>query len=52
MCRGGGRGAGRRERGGGGRILFRCSTRGEVGVGWSLLLFLGVLGWEGEGKDH
>ena len=29
-------------------ILFRCSTRDEVGVGWSLL-FLGILGWEGEG---
>ena len=46
-----GEGEGRRERGGGGRILFRCSTRGEVGVGWSLL-FLGILGWEGEGEDH
>ena len=44
-----GGGEGRRERGGRGRILFRCSTRGEVGVGWSLL-FLGILGWEGE--DH
>ena len=33
----------------GGRILFRCSTRGEVGVGWSLL-FLGIPAWEGE--DH
>ena len=28
-------GGGGREREGGGRILFRCSTRGEVGVGWS-----------------
>ena len=43
------RGGGERERGQGGRILFRCSTRGEVGVGWSLL-FLGIPGWEGE--DH
>ena len=33
---GGGGGEGERERAGG-RILFRCSTRGEVGVGWSLL---------------
>ena len=48
VVRGGGRG--REGRGGqGGRILFRCSTRGEVGVGWSLL-FLGIPGWEGE--DH
>ena len=31
---GGGDGEGERERAGG-RILFRCSTRGEVGVGWS-----------------
>ena len=31
---GGGVGEGERERAGG-RILFRCSTRGEVGVGWS-----------------
>ena len=31
---GGGGGEGERERAGG-RILFRCSTRGEVGVGWS-----------------
>ena len=30
------------------RILFRCSTKGEIGVGWSLL-FLGILGWEGGG---
>ena len=30
---GGGGGEGERERAGG-RILFRCSTRGEVGVGW------------------
>ena len=39
VCVGGeGQGGGEeRERGGGGRILFRCSTRGEVGVGWSLL---------------
>ena len=42
------RGGGERERGQGGGILFRCSTRDEVGVGWSLL-FLGILGWEGEG---
>ena len=50
MCGGeGGGGGGERERGQGGRILFRCSTRGEVGVGWSLL-FLGIPGWEGE--DH
>ena len=47
MVRGGG-GRERRAGGEGGRrILFRCSTRGEVGVGWSLL-FLGILGWEGE----
>ena len=39
------RGGGERA-GGGGRILFRCSTKGEIGVGWSLL-FLGILGWEG-----
>ena len=47
VLRGGGR---EREQGGGveGGILFRCSTRDEVGVGWSLL-FLGILGWEGEG---
>ena len=32
------------------RILFRCSTKGEIGVGVSLL-FLGILGWEG-GEDH
>ena len=31
---GAGGGEGERERAGG-RILFRCSTRGEVGVGWS-----------------
>ena len=31
---GGGGGEGERERAGG-RILFRCSTRGEVGVVWS-----------------
>ena len=43
VVRGGGS---EREQGGG--ILFRCSTRDEVGVGWSLL-FLGILGWEGEG---
>ena len=30
----GGGGGEERERGRG-RILFRCSTRGEVGVGWS-----------------
>ena len=48
-CVCGGEGGGGRERGQGGRILFRCSTRGEVGVGWSLL-FLGIPGWEGE--DH
>ena len=35
VVRGGGGGEGEREREGGGRILFRCSTRGEVGVGWS-----------------
>ena len=46
MC---GEGEGEREGGGGG--LFRCSTREEVGVGWSLL-FLGILGSEGEGEDH
>ena len=33
VVRGGG-GEGERERAGG-RILFWCSTRGEVGVGWS-----------------
>ena len=49
MCGGGGGGEGRKSRGGGG-ILFGCSTRDEVGVGWSL--FLGILGWEGEGEDH
>ena len=49
MVRGGGGGAGRERERAGGRILFRCSTRGEVGVEWSLL-FLGILGWEGE--DH
>ena len=52
-CRGGGGGGGggEGERAGAGGILFRCSTRDEVGVGWSLL-FLGILGWEGEGEDH
>ena len=37
------------ERAGWVRILFRCSTKGEIGVGWSLL-FLGILGWEGGGS--
>ena len=45
------RGGGERAGGGGDGILFRCSTRDEVGVWWSLL-FLGILGWEGEGEDH
>ena len=33
--RGRGGGGGEERERGRGRILFRCSTRGEVGVGWS-----------------
>ena len=47
VCEGEGGGG---EESSGVRILFRCSTKGEIGVGWSLL-FLGILGWEG-GEDH
>ena len=43
MCGGEGGGGEGERAGGGGEILFRCSTRDEVGVGWSLL-FLGILG--------